>query len=76
VLGAPASNTVMFFFRVIHVFLHLAVHVSLEQHETFSTLKTLICRKYSFQKNMQFSQGNNVQDDPASSTHVFLLTDT
>jgi hypothetical protein len=40
----------------------------LEQNEPFSTLKILICRKYSFLKLTQFSQENNIMDVPASNT--------
>jgi hypothetical protein len=31
-------------------------------------LKILICKKYSFQKLIQFAEGKNVIDAPASST--------
>jgi hypothetical protein len=48
----------------------------LEQNELFSTLKTMICRKYSFQKLNEFSQGNNVPDVPASNSDGFLWRDT
>jgi hypothetical protein len=48
----------------------------LQQIETFSTLKNLICTKYSLQNLSQFSQGNNVQDAAASNIDGFLWTDT
>jgi hypothetical protein len=66
--------TQMVFFGAIHAFFNLAVEVYLKQHETFSTLKTMICRKYSFQKLTLFSQGYNVQDDPPSNTDFFFET--
>jgi hypothetical protein len=44
--------------------------------ELFSTLKTEICWKYSFQKLTQFSQGNNVLDAAASNIDVILWRDT
>jgi hypothetical protein len=51
----------------------LAEVVYLEQYEPFSTLKTVICQKYSLQNLTQFSQGSNVLDAPAPNTEgVFL----
>jgi hypothetical protein len=44
----------------------------LEEKEAINTLKHRNCRNYSIQKLMQFSQGNNVLDAPASKTDVFL----
>jgi hypothetical protein len=44
----------------------------LEQNEPFSTLKTMIFRKYIIQKLTQFLQGNNVLHDPASNTDGYL----
>jgi hypothetical protein len=44
----------------------------LEENEPFSSLKILICGKYSFQKLTQFSQGYNVPDVPACNTDGFL----
>jgi hypothetical protein len=41
----------------------------------FSSLKILICRKYSYQKLTQFSQGYNVIDATACNTHGFLSRD-
>jgi hypothetical protein len=54
-------------------FFNLAGWACFEQTEHFSTLKTLICRKYTFQKLTQFLQGNNVLDAPASDTSGFSL---
>jgi hypothetical protein len=39
-------------------------------------MKTMIWRKYSFQKLTQFTQGNNVLDAAASNTDGFVLRDT
>jgi hypothetical protein len=47
----------------------------LEENETFSTLKILICTKYFLQKLTHFSQGNNVLDAFASITNGFLSRD-
>jgi hypothetical protein len=59
----------MVFFGENHVFLQLsAEYAYLCQRELISTLKNLSCRRYSFQKLTQFSQGNNVLDFPASNT--------
>jgi hypothetical protein len=38
-------------------------------------LKTMISRKYSFQKLTQFSKGNNVPDAAASNIDGFLWRD-
>jgi hypothetical protein len=38
----------------------------MEKHVPFSTLKILICKKYSFPNLTQFSQGNSVLESPAS----------
>jgi hypothetical protein len=54
----------------------LAVYAHLEEDEPFTNLKTVICRKRFFQKLTQFPQGNNVLDDPFSTTHEFLSRDT
>jgi hypothetical protein len=43
-------------------FFPLAEQAYLEQNDPFSTLKILICRKCSFQKQTQFSQGNSLLD--------------
>jgi hypothetical protein len=66
----------MVFFREIMCFLNLAEKSFLEQNERFSTLKTMICRKYSFQKLTQFSQANNVLGAAASNIVGFLWRDT
>jgi hypothetical protein len=71
VLDAPASNTDGFLLRD-NSFFNLAEQAYLEQNKPFSTLKILLCWKYSFQKLTQFSQGNNVLDAPASSSLGFL----
>jgi hypothetical protein len=47
----------------------------LEQKEPISILKHLSCRNSSFQKETQFSQGNNVVHAAASNTDCFLLRD-
>jgi hypothetical protein len=47
-----------------------------EQNKPLSTFKTMICRKYSFQKLILFLPENNVLDAPASNTDGFLLRDT
>jgi hypothetical protein len=44
-------------------------------NRAFSYLKILICRKYSFQKLTQFSQGYNVIDSNSCNTHGFLSRD-
>jgi hypothetical protein len=43
-----------------------------EQNESFSTLKTLIFRKYNFQKLTQLSKGNKVLDAAPSNIHGCL----
>jgi hypothetical protein len=57
-------------------FIISAEQTYLQQIDPFSTLKILICRKDSFQKLCQFSQGKNVLDAPASKTDAFLSRDT
>jgi hypothetical protein len=54
------------------VFLEFAEQASLEQTETFDTLKPMISRKCSCQKLSLFSQGNNVLDAPAYNLDDFL----
>jgi hypothetical protein len=54
----------------------LSEQAYLEKNEPFSTLKTMISRKYSFQNLTQFLQRNNVPDAPASNKHAVLSTDT
>jgi hypothetical protein len=57
-------------------FLNLAEWAYLEQTELISTLKTMICLKYFFQKLTHFSQGNNALDAPASNIDDFPCRDT
>jgi hypothetical protein len=47
----------------------------MENIEPISTLKSVICRKYIFQKLTQFSQGNNVLDASAPNIGVSLWRD-
>jgi hypothetical protein len=61
---------------------NLAELAYLENNEHFSTLKTMICRKYYVKKLTQFSKGRNVLDAPALThivffreIHVFLQLD-
>jgi hypothetical protein len=56
-------------------FFNLAEDAYLEKNEPFSTLKTLICRKYSCQKRTIYSQVNYVMDASASNTDRFLSRD-
>jgi hypothetical protein len=74
-LDVPASNKDCFLLRDTCV-PHLAEFAYLEQTEPISTFKILSCRKYSFQKLTQFSQGNNVLENPASNTDGFLSRHT
>jgi hypothetical protein len=53
-------------------FLKSAELASLEESEPISTLIQVSCRRWSFQKLTQLSQGNNVLDSPASNTEGFL----
>jgi hypothetical protein len=48
----------------------------LEQNVPSSTLNTMICRKYSFQKLTEFLQGSYVQDASAPNIDGFLWIDT
>jgi hypothetical protein len=61
--------------REIHVFLQFSRMAYLEQTEPISTMQTLIYKKYSFQTQTQFSQGNNLLEAPASNTDVLLSRD-
>jgi hypothetical protein len=72
VVDAPVSAQMIFFWD-IHVFVRLSLIAYLEHNENFFALKTLIGRKYSFQKLSKFSKGNNVLDALASDTNGFLL---
>jgi hypothetical protein len=53
-------------------FFNSAEYSSLEKNESFTILKTLIGRQYSFQKLTQFSQGNNVLHAAASNKYAFF----
>jgi hypothetical protein len=74
VLDSPACNT--------HDFLLRDTCVSSTQlnrpisNELLSTLKNLSCRKYSFTRLTQFSQGNNVLDDTCCNIDFFLSRDS
>jgi hypothetical protein len=57
-------------------FFNSAKYVYLEQTEHISTLETMLCRMYYFQKLTQFTQGNDVVDAPSSKTKGFLFRDT
>jgi hypothetical protein len=48
----------------------------MEYTEPISTLKTMICREYSFQQLTKFSQGNNVLDAATSNIGGFLWRGT
>ena len=48
----------------------------LEKNESFSTLKTMICRKCSLQNLTQLSQGNHVLHEPVSKTDGCPWKDT
>jgi hypothetical protein len=61
-------------FGEIHEFLQLTWIGHFGINWSFSTLETVICRKYSFQKLLQFSQGNNVLDAHDSSKDGFLFS--
>jgi hypothetical protein len=68
--------TQVVFFREIHVFLQLSWIGLSGANRAIPTLKTVICRKYSFQILTQFSKGNNVLDPPDSNTNGGLWGDT
>jgi hypothetical protein len=59
-----------------HVFLQLSWIDLFGANRAYLTLKQLSCRKYYFQKLIQFSQWNNALDSPTSNTDGFLLRDT
>jgi hypothetical protein len=71
-LDAAASNIDGFLSRY-HVVYQLTLSGLFATNETFSTLKILIWRMYSFQKLTQYSQANNVLYAPASNTGGFLV---
>jgi hypothetical protein len=52
-------------------FFNSAEYACLEQREPVSNLNNLSCRRYSFQKLTQFTQGNKVIDATASNTDSF-----
>jgi hypothetical protein len=60
------------FFERHTCFFHLDEWAYLEQNEPFSTVKTMVFRKYSFQKLTQYSQGMNILDAPAYNIGGFL----
>jgi hypothetical protein len=64
------------FFGEIHEFLQLSWIGLFVQNQSFPNLKMIILRKYSFQKQIQFSKGNNLLDDTPSNTDGFLWRDT
>jgi hypothetical protein len=66
--------TQMVFIGKIHEFLQLC-WIIMFGTEPISTLKMLNCRKHSFLKLPQFSQGNNVLDAPSSNTDGILCRD-
>jgi hypothetical protein len=57
-------------------FINSSEYVYLEQNEPFSTLKTLISKKFAFQKLTQFLQGKDEVDASACNTDGFLLRGT
>jgi hypothetical protein len=62
----------MVFFGEIHVFLQLRQIGLLGANRANLHQKHLSCRRHSFQKVIQFSQGNNVLHAPASNADGFL----
>jgi hypothetical protein len=62
----------MLFLLDMRVFLHLSWIGEFGRKEPFSTLKILMCRKYSFQKRTKFSQGENVLSTAGSTIDGFL----
>jgi hypothetical protein len=76
VLDATASNTNGLLLRYIYMF-HWLRWIRLFVSKTaYLHLEIPSCRKFSFQKLTQFSQGNNVLDVAASNTDAFLWRDT
>jgi hypothetical protein len=57
-------------------FFTLAEEECLEPNDPFSTLKTMICTKDSFQKLTPFPEASNVLDPPASNTEGVLWRKT
>jgi hypothetical protein len=73
VLDAIASQTDVFLLRNKCVSsLSLLGFFFFKQNELFSTLKILICKKYSYKKLTQFSQGNNMPNAAAPNIIVFF----
>jgi hypothetical protein len=68
----PQLLTYMVSLEWYKCFFNSVEYAYLEQTEPISTLKHLSCRKYSFQKRIQFSQGNNVFDAPACNKDGFF----
>jgi hypothetical protein len=66
----------MVFLERYMCFFNSAKYAYLEEIESFSHLKSLMGRQYSFQKLTPFSQGNNVLDAPPSNIDAFLSNDT
>jgi hypothetical protein len=67
--------TQMVFFERFIGFFHLAEWACLQQSESCSSLKTMICRMYSFQL-ISILTGKLCLDDTASDTNGFLSRDT
>jgi hypothetical protein len=57
-------------------FFRSAEETYLEQTEPFSTLKIMILKKYSLQAIVQFSNGNNILETPASNIGGIRWTST
>jgi hypothetical protein len=66
----------MLFFREAHVFLKICWIGLFGTKWVSFHLEKSKCRKYSFQKLTEFSQGNQVLDAPASNTDNILPRDT
>jgi hypothetical protein len=62
----------MVFFGELYVLLNSHEEPEFGVKEPFSTLKILMCRKYSFQKRTKFSQGENVLSTAGSTIDGFL----
>jgi hypothetical protein len=61
----------MVFFKGLICFFNIAGDL-LDHSESLCILKAMVCRKYSFEKQTEFSQENNVLDASASNTNGFL----
>jgi hypothetical protein len=66
----------MVLFGEIHVFLQLSWFLLFGANRVYFPLEIPACRKYSFEKLTQFSQGNHVLDAPASNPNGSLSRDT